>query len=209
MLRTNVYVDGFNLYYGCLKGTPYKWLDLDALCRRLLPKHELGRIRYFTAIIAARPHDPSGPARQRAYLRALATMPRVSIHLGRFLTSYVRMPLVAPQAHGPRTVEVIKTEEKGSDVNLATYLLVDAFRQDCEATVVITNDSDLAEPIRVVRHELGLPVGVVNPSDPRKRSRALLDVTFFKQLRPSVLPACQLPDELSDSHGTIRKPDTW
>jgi len=209
VLRTNVYVDGFNLYYGCLKGTPYKWLDLDALCRRLLPKHELGRIRYFTAIIAARPHDPSGPARQRAYLRALATMPRVSIHLGRFLTSYVRMPLVAPPAHGPRTVEVIKTEEKGSDVNLATYLLVDAFRQDCEATVVITNDSDLAEPIRVVRHELGLPVGVVNPSDPRKRSRALLDVTFFKQLRPSVLPACQLPDELSDSHGTIRKPDTW
>jgi hypothetical protein len=72
VLRTNVYVDGFNLYYGCLKGTPYKWLDLDALCRRLLPKHELGRIRYFTAIIAARPHDPSGPARQRAYLRALA-----------------------------------------------------------------------------------------------------------------------------------------
>jgi hypothetical protein len=34
-------------------------------------------------------------------------------------------------------------------------------------------------------------------------------VTFFKQLRPSVLPACQLPAELSDSHGTIRKPDTW
>ena len=61
MLRTNVYVDGFNLYYGCLKGTPYKWLDLDAMCRRLLPKHELSRIRYFTAIISARPLDPSGP----------------------------------------------------------------------------------------------------------------------------------------------------
>ena len=62
--------------------------------------------------------------------------------------------------------------------------MADAFRQDCEAVVVITNDSDLKEPIRVVRSELGLLVGVVNPHDPRKRSRALLDVTFFKQLRP-------------------------
>jgi len=122
-LRTNVYVDGFNLCYGCLKGTPYKWLDLDAMCRRLLPKHELSRIRYFTAIISARPLDPSGPVRQQAYLRALATMPHVSIHLGHFLTSHVRMPLAVPPARGPRTVEVIKTEEKGSDVNLATYLL--------------------------------------------------------------------------------------
>jgi hypothetical protein len=121
VLRTNVYVDGFNLYYGCLKGTPYKWLDLDAMCRRLLPKHELSRIRYFTAIISARPLDPSGPVRQQAYLRALATMPHVSIHLGHFLTSHVRMPLAVPPARGPRTVEVIKTEEKGSDVNLATY----------------------------------------------------------------------------------------
>ncbi len=122
MLQTNVYIDGFNLYYGCLKGTPYRWLDLVALCRRLLPKHELGRIRYFTAVISARPHDLSGPARQRAYLRTLETMPHVSIHLGRFLTSNVRMPLVALPPHGPRTVEVIKTEEKGSDVAMATYL---------------------------------------------------------------------------------------
>lgn len=209
MLLTNVYIDGFNLYYGALKGTPYKWLDLDALCRRLLPKHELGHIRYFTAIVAARPQDPSGPDRQRVYLRALVTMPHVSVHLGHFLTTNVRMPLVTPPPGGPRTVEVIKTEEKGSDVNLATCLLADAFRQDCQAAVVITNDSDLAEPIRVVRHELGLPVGVVNPGDPRKRSRALQDVTFFKQLRPSTLPRCQLPDELTDRHGTIRKPDRW
>ena len=209
MLLTNVYIDGFNLFYGALKGSPYKWLDLDAVCRRLLPKHRIGRIRYFTAIVAARPQDPSGPDRQRVYLRALETMPHVSVHLGHFLTSYVRMPLIAPPPGGPRTVGVIKTEEKGSDVNLATYLLLDAFRRDCEAAVIVTNDSDLKEPIRVVRHELGMPVGVVNPGDPRKRSRALLDVTFFKQLRPSILPACQLPDALSDQHGTIRKPAAW
>jgi len=48
-VRTNVYVDGFNLYYGCLKGTPYRWLDLDAFCHRLLPRDRIHRIRYFTA----------------------------------------------------------------------------------------------------------------------------------------------------------------
>jgi hypothetical protein len=75
--------------------------------------------------------------------------------------------------------------------------------------VVITNDSGLKEPIRVVRSEVGLPVGVVNPHDPRKRSRALLDVTFFKQLRPSILGSCQLPEVLTDRHGTISKPQRW
>ena len=35
---THVYIDGFNLYYGALKGTPYKWLDLEALCRKLMPR---------------------------------------------------------------------------------------------------------------------------------------------------------------------------
>jgi hypothetical protein len=96
-----------------------------------------------------------------------------------------------------------------SDVNLATCLLADAFRKDCECSVVITNDSDLKEPIRVVRHELGLPVGVVNPHPAHLRSRALLNVTFFKQLRAQILPACQLPDVLTDEHGTIRKPASW
>ena len=59
-----------------------------------------------------------------------------------------RMPLHPPPATGPKTVQVMKSEEKGSDVNLATYLLVDAFDDDYEAAVVVSNDSDLAEPIR-------------------------------------------------------------
>lgn len=59
-MKTNVYVDGFNLYYGCVKGTPYRWLDLARLCRVLLPSHEIHRIRYFTALLRKRPHDAHG-----------------------------------------------------------------------------------------------------------------------------------------------------
>jgi hypothetical protein len=43
----NIYIDGFNVYYGCLKGTPYKWLDVGALCSRLFPRDRINRIRYF------------------------------------------------------------------------------------------------------------------------------------------------------------------
>jgi hypothetical protein len=63
-VRTNVYVDGFNLYYGCLKGSPYRWLDLEALCAHLLPKHTIHRVRYFTARVAARPGKPHDPVHQ-------------------------------------------------------------------------------------------------------------------------------------------------
>jgi hypothetical protein len=118
------------------------------------------------------------------------------------------MPLAHPQSGGPPTVEVVKTEEKGSDVNLATYLLLDAFSKDCETAVVISNDSDLKEPIALVQQQLGLPVGVVNPHPAARRSRAL-QPTFFKQLRPSVLPSCQFPPVLQDTRGAIRKPASW
>lgn len=211
---TNVYIDGFNLFYGALKGSPHKWLDIEALCKKLLPpeRHQLKRVRYFTARISARKNDPQGPVRQETYLRALAAaQPLVTAHFGLFKTRPTRMPLAKPQPHGPKTVEVLKTEEKGSDVNLATYLLVDAFRNDAECFVVISNDSDLVEPIRIVRHELGKAVGIIHPGDPKHRSRELIDCqpTFFKQIRQGALAASQLPAHLTDAAGTISKPSDW
>jgi uncharacterized LabA/DUF88 family protein len=207
-MSTIVYIDGFNLYYGALKGSAHKWLDLEAMCRRLLPKDQITQIRYFTALVSARPGDPQQPQRQQTYLRALRTQPLVSIHYGHFLTHQVRMPLANPPRRGPRTAEVVKTEEKGSDVNLASHLLLDAFRGDCDVAVVISNDSDLRVPIRIAEQQLGVKVGIVNPHPPKSRSRVLTG-TFFKQLRPSVLGACQLPTVMTDSAGRFRKPASW
>ncbi|MCX6027672.1 MAG: NYN domain-containing protein, partial [Chloroflexi bacterium] len=84
-MRTIAYVDGLNLYYRAVKGTPHKWLDLEALLRGLLrPENDLVRIRYFTADVSGR-RDPSAPLRQQAYLRALGRNSVVSIHKGNFL----------------------------------------------------------------------------------------------------------------------------
>jgi uncharacterized LabA/DUF88 family protein len=208
-VATNVYIDGFNLYYGCIRGTPYRWLDLEQFCERLLPRDHIHRVRYFTAIVSARPNDPQAPQRQETYLRALRMLPRVSIHLGSFLVSRIRMPLAYPVG-GATTALVIKTEEKGSDVNLASYLLLDAFRGDCDTAVVVSNDSDLAEPVRMARHDLGLEVGVVNPHPPQRRSRELgRHAHFFKQVRATALAGSQLPTVMTDGTGPFRKPVTW
>jgi len=202
----SIYVDAFNLYYGCLKGTPYRWLDLGKLCSLLLSNCTVNRIRYFTARVSARPSDPQQPVRQQAYLRALQTIPGLSIHFGHYLSHTIRMPLANPPASGPRTVEVLKTEEKGSDVNLATYLLLDAFRGEFDLGVVISGDSDLVEPIRVVRGELHKRVGVYSPGQSRALQQA---ADFYRPIRTGVLQASQFPSTLTDAHGTITKPAAW
>jgi uncharacterized LabA/DUF88 family protein len=207
-LKTNVYVDGFNLYYGALKGTKYKWLDLMQMCQLLLPQNTIHCIKYFTARVNARPNNPDQPVRQQAYIRALQTLPNLRVVFGHFLTSEVMMPVAYPVQGQPRYIKVIKTEEKGSDVNLATHLLNDGYKKDYDIAVVITNDSDLLEPIRIVRQELGLRVGILNPH--KRPSRALLPhVMFIKQIRVGVLAQSQFPNTLTDANGTFSKPRGW
>src|SRR5947209_10356282 len=155
---TNFYIDAFNLYYGCLKGTAYKWLNLEQFCQLHFASDTVHRIHYCTARVKPRPSDPHQPVRQQTYLRALRTLPCVTIHYGHYLEKKVMMPYANPPAGGPATVQDIKSEEKGSDVNIATTLLVDAIDGDFEKAVEVSNDSDLAYQIEVVRKKLGLQV---------------------------------------------------
>ena len=53
-MRASVYVDGFNLYYGSIRGTKFHWLDIARMCRLLLPHEQIVRIRYCTAMVSAR-----------------------------------------------------------------------------------------------------------------------------------------------------------
>lgn len=203
-MKTIVYVDGFNLYYGALRKTAYRWLDLAALCRLLLPQDDVLQIKYFTALVHPRPNDPDQRARQETYLRALATIPNLSVTFGYFLTHEISML----RADGHGYVKVVKTEEKGSDVNIATHLLTDGFRDAYELAVVVSNDSDLLLPIRYVTEELGKPVGLLNPQ--RHPSKALQPhALFMKQIRAAVLSRCQFPANLSDLNGTFSKPAGW
>lgn len=209
IMKVNVYIDGFNLYYGCIKGSPYHWLDLAKLSQILLPNDQINQIKYFTALVSSRPNDPDQPIRQQTYIRALQTIPNLSVIYGHFLTHEVWMPIANPSPGGQSHVKVIKTEEKGSDVNLATHLLADGYAKDYETAVVVSNDSDLIEPIKVVINQLHLPVGILNPHA-NKPSRILLKhATFFKHIRKSDLQASLFPTTLTDSNGAFHKPAIW
>ena len=212
MALTNIYIDGFNLYYRAVRGTPYKWLDPFNLCTRILPAHEIGQIKFFTALVQPKPYDPAAQLRQRAYIRALETLPNLTVHYGVFRThrKWAMPTHPIPGVTGP--IEVWNTEEKGTDVNLAAHLLLDGFRERYEQAVVISNDSDLALAIRMVRDDLGFPVGVVNPNTaakavtPRELTAA---ATFTRRLRVNALAGSQFPDQLRDDKGIITKPAAW
>jgi hypothetical protein len=219
LMKINVYIDAFNLYYGCLLGTSHKWLDVHALCQTSFPADQIHRIRYFTARIPANPYDPDKPVRQDTYFRALRTIPILSIHEGHYIKKPVLMPLhPMPLPPTPPTmVKVVKSEEKGSDVNLATYLLVDAFDNEFEGAVVITNDSDLAEPIRLGRTRFHHRISILYPcSRPgRGPSIGLRKAMGLRAGNPPLiiqnplLAASQFPSALTDATGTFHKPVTW
>jgi uncharacterized LabA/DUF88 family protein len=208
-MNTIVYVDGFNLYYGAVKGTPYKWLNVFTLCKLLLPKNEIIKIKYFTAPVTARPSDPDQPNRQQLFFRALQTIPGLEIIYGHFLSHEIMMPLAHPKPGGPKHVRVIKTEEKGSDVNIATHMVNDGYKGLYRVAILVSNDSDLVEPVKIVRNELKLPVGVLNPFVNTPSFDLRKHATFVKPIRTGVLSASQFPPLMNDATGVFSKPPSW
>jgi len=218
-MTLNVYVDAFNLYYGCLMDTPYKWLNLRTLCELSFPADQIKDIHYFTARIKPNPHDPDKHVRQDTYFRALRTLPGLHIHEGTYSRKAVKLPLhpIPAPPTPPTLVKVVKIEEKGSDVNLATRLLIDAFDKAFDAAVVITNDSDVAEPIRQVRRKFGYRVMVLHscsrpgrgPSIDLRRATSVRGGSTPLEIQVAHLAASQFPPTLTDAHGTFHKPANW
>jgi uncharacterized LabA/DUF88 family protein len=207
-MRAFVYVDGFNLYYRTLKKTSYRWLDLSLLAKEMLSEgDEVCQIRYFTADISPKSGNPDAPARQQAYLRALRTIPHLTIHKGRFLAKTKTRPLVSdPQTY----VEVHDTEEKGSDVNIAAHLLNDAFRDRFDVALVISQDTDLIEPLRMVYSDLQKTVGVIwsENSSPGKRHKRV--TSFIRHANSSILRRSQFPNPVVGQGGAkIFCPARW
>jgi hypothetical protein len=217
-MRTNVYIDGFNLYYRLLKCNPqFKWLDLRALGHALLqPQNQVQTIRYYTARVSGR-FDPAAPARQQVYLDALRTVPEITIHLGSFLVTKPWAGIVhPPQLRGgnvpqfilpyPDVAKVWKTEEKGSDVNLGSHLIRDAYQGHFEVAAVLSNDTDLVEPIRIVTQELRLPVGLLCPV-PKPAGGLAQVASFIRHIRLQHLQISQFPDIIPGS--SITRPVSW
>ena len=217
-MRTNIYIDGFNLYYRLLRENPqFKWLDLKALSAALLQaQNQVQAVLYYTARISGR-FDPAAPARQQIYLDALKSIPEIEIHLGNFLVSKPWAGLVhPPQMRGgtipqfippyPVVAKVWKTEEKGSDVNLASHLIRDACRGSFDVAAVLSNDTDLVEPIRIVTQDLDLPVGLLCPV-PQPAAGLAQVASFIRHIRVQHLQVAQFPDMIPGTD--IARPASW
>lgn len=209
-MRTYIYIDGFNFYYGAVKDTPYKWLNFKFLFTKLLsPINQIVSIKYFTAIVTGK-IDPDQPQRQKTFLRALRKhIPEMSIYYGNFNSHTVIQPLACEnrQYRRPFFVPVIKTEEKGSDVNLAVQLLNDAWSNKFDCAVVVSNDSDLKESLKIAKQDLGKVIGVINPRGDKPTKELMKYADFYKKVRKGVLASSQLPDPIPGT--TIRKPKSW
>jgi hypothetical protein len=126
------------------------------------------------------------------------------------------MPLANPVPGQSPVVQVLKTEEKGSDVNLATYLLLDGLDGLYEEALVISDDSDLEGPIREAKDRFG-PVHVVSPRGPTATPRGPKAPyvmshagSSWTPLETALLSAAQLPSPLLLPSGrTIFRPPRW
>lgn len=218
-MKTIVYVDGYNLYYGLLRRSAFKWLDLYHLFQdhALEPGVDVVEVRYYTAPVLGRmADDPDSPQRQRSYLQALRKMPpsRVTVIEGKIHAATPMLRLVDPLHDLPdlKYVKVHDFTEKKTDVNLAADLITGAWTGAYEQAVVCSNDTDLEGALRVIKqHCSTVRLGLIAPipsNDTRKIAADLRQlVDWAKILSPAHLECSQLPDKIPGT--AIRRPDAW
>lgn len=217
----------------------WRWLDLTALSRWLIGEHSgwdapvVAEVTYCTARISGR-ESPVSAQEQDTYIRALkrsgsATRTSFGNYVARVSTAPLATrdpkgrpvltrsawPLMVKDGKGANVTDAVfmvsvgRREEKGTDVNVASHLLIDVLTGAVDAAVVISNDSDLAYPVAVARTHV--PVGTVNPT-PNYRSGRLagspndgVGQHWWCRIGSHDLYRSQLPDRV----GPITKPGPW
>ncbi len=206
--RTVFYIDGLNLYYGAVRPTPaLKWLDIARYCKLLRPHDDIIQIRYFSALVI-------GPNRsnQEIYLKALATTPIVEMTLGKFKNKTVKCGVTVCTMIGKKWY--LMPEEKRTDVNIAVFMLDDAYRDVCDQFVIFSGDSDLVPSVNMVR--LRFPkkkiIVYVPSQDPQRGAAVELRTSAHvnRTLPVLLLSKSQFPDTIPDgAGGTLTRPATW
>ena len=234
--RYNVYIDGFNLYKGALERRPdCKWLDLISFSRALTPSGNLGKVYYFTAGVKSRFKNDRASDRQHNYLRVLEHS-GVEVVLGKFsksekwrrVVSKDREELIQPpirpffgitqllineswSASKPDVpkAQMYQFEEKGSDVNLASYLLRDSFSKVIDVAYVVTGDSDLKSPIQFA-NDSGIIVNVIVPSNGQNMNSLKSVASSLVPLDVGTLRSHQFPKVYITPKGRkIHRPISW
>jgi hypothetical protein len=237
MAGTHIYIDGLNFYYGAVRHTNLKWFDFASWAKTLVPKDTVGRVHYFTALVRSQYDGDRSPERHNALLRAIECDPLVEVHRAHFTSDAKWRPLaegkygvedlfrprLRPKAAvrlilrearrrrraGVTLTRIISDEEKRSDVSLASHLVYEAATGACNKAIIVTNDSDLMEPI-VLACQAGIPVGLVNPHREPTNRRLKQSATFEIPFRREALKKCLLPNTVKTPKGKeLHCPKEW
>ena len=205
--RSIVYIDGFNLFYGALKGTTNKWLNLEKLFYMLRKDDNIIDIKYFTALVTGHKKD-----NQEKYLLALETLPKVTTILGRFKMTSIRCTNSLCDFTGDRHFN--KPEEKRTDVNIAVHMVSDALQNKCDRIILVSGDSDLVPSLNMIK--LNFPekeIIVYIPARNAVRGAAVelrSSADKNKTLPNNLLSKSQLPNPVINGDGIkIEKPESW
>lgn len=230
-MKTAVYIDGYNLYYGRLRHTEFKWLDVVELAKLIIatqnPDATIEAVKYFTAPALARfaTHGQDSVIAQERYHRALksrnATLELIygkhSIdESGTLLPSYeTGAPFDKSKRH-----RVWKLEEKKTDVNIAIEMYRDAIRGNFQQLVIFSNDSDVEPVLNAIRQDCpSMVIGVVTPIQPptghgkghRSVSASLSALADWtrKHILDEELASAQMPLRVPTRKKPIDKPAYW
>lgn len=174
-----VYIDGLGLYYGSVRGTPFKWLNFALFADTLVPNEAVEAVRYFV------PLDPNeeGRARQQALLDAnAASSQRLTIH---------HVAADDPVAE------------------LSRGLLSDARAKRCGRAVIVSNDVRVAPAMLEAWQRYRVPCGVAAPLQAKLHPTVREAAVFIKHVRRAALNASQLADPVEGENGPISKPADW
>lgn len=230
-VKTAVYIDGYNLYYGRLRRTPFKWLDVVKLVTAIVtiqcPEARVEKVTYFTAPALARfaSRGRDSVTAQERYHRALQIRhPHLEIIYGAHSvdTSGTLLPAYrtgVPYDKSDRH-RVWKLEEKKTDVNIAIGMYRDAVRGEFEQLVIVSNDSDAGPILQAIRQDRPeLVIGVLTPISPRppdgKEHRSVSSSLAKwahwtrRHILDEELEHAQLPLRVPTRKKPIDKPSHW
>jgi 6-hydroxy-3-succinoylpyridine 3-monooxygenase len=205
--RSIIYIDGFNLYYGAVKNTPWKWLNIEKYFTVLFPHDDIQTIKYFTARI-----DGSHRPNQDLFIKALLTLDKVQVIYGLFKFKKVKCLVKNCTYKGVKMFHV--PEEKRTDVNIAVHMMDDIFNDRCDRLIIISGDSDLVPAVKTVKKIApNKKVIVYVPAKSKIRGAATelrKSSDRHKTLPNNLLSKAQFPDQLADIKGNvIQKPASW
>jgi len=199
--RVVVYIDGFNLYFGIKEAgfEQCKWLDLKQLATNLLQDNqELIEIKYFTSRVC---NNPDKQKRQSTYLEAI-DVTGVKIYYGHYQAAKIECKICG---------SVWCTyNEKMTDVNIATHIIVDAYQDKYDMAMLISGDSDLVPPINAV-HEFFKNKRIFVAFPPKRHNKSIALVAKGSMIigRKKLIDS-QLPDEFAKKDGfVLKKPNEW